>query len=370
MKKILIINPFGVGDVLFSTPLVKALDKRYPGAVITYICNKRAYGIIKDNPRISNIYIFEKDDYRRLWKESRVRCLRSLNEFLGSLRRQRYDVAIDMSLGYQASLLICLFVRIPHRIGFNYRNRGRFLNERVELDGFRDRHVIEYYLDLGARVGVDTSDKEMELFVSEADKAWAAIFLASHGVVKGDRLLGLIPGCGASWGPDAKYRRWSPWKFAVVADHAVASHGCKVIVFGEDRESHIARAVSDAISSRPIQACGRTTLGQFAALLERCDLVVTNDGGPLHIAVSLKRPTIAIYGPVDEKIYGPYPRGSRFVTVAGDVPCRPCYRNFKHANCASFDCLDRVKPADVIRHLDNFMKDIYDESNAGIPGHS
>jgi ADP-heptose:LPS heptosyltransferase len=103
MKKILIINPFGVGDVLFSTPLIRALEKAHPDSSIDYVCNKRAHGIIKDNPRISRIHIFEKDDYRKLWKESKLKCLKDLYVFLKTLDRAGYDAAIDMSLGYQWS---------------------------------------------------------------------------------------------------------------------------------------------------------------------------------------------------------------------------------------------------------------------------
>ena len=75
-KKILIVNPFGIGDVLFSVPLLKAIKKKYPSSVITYVCNKRTEGILKNNPNISNMYVFEKDDYRAIWKESKIKCLK------------------------------------------------------------------------------------------------------------------------------------------------------------------------------------------------------------------------------------------------------------------------------------------------------
>ena len=76
MKKILIINTFGIGDCLFSTPLVRAIKNRYSDTKITYICNKRSYDIIRNNPHVSKVYIFEKDDYRAIWAESRLKLLK------------------------------------------------------------------------------------------------------------------------------------------------------------------------------------------------------------------------------------------------------------------------------------------------------
>jgi ADP-heptose:LPS heptosyltransferase len=257
---------------------------------------------------------------------------------------------------------------IRRRIGFNYRDRGRFLTDKIRLEGFNHKHVIEYYFDLGRPLGIDTSDKEMEIYVSDEDRRWAGHFLAEHSIGKDDCLCGIIPGCGASWGPNAKYRRWSPQKFAEVADYAAGRHGCRIVIFGEEKEKRICDEVDAKMKARPVMACGKTSLGQFAALLDRCDFIVTNDGGPLHIAVGLKKRTISIFGPVDERIYGPYPPGPQFVTLTSDEACRPCYRNFKHNACDTFKCLDRIKPADVIDHIDRFMKDIEDESHARIPG--
>lgn len=358
MKKILVINPFGVGDVLFSTPLLRALKKAYPDSSIGYVCNKRAYGIIKDNPQVSSIHIFEKDDYRKLWKKSKIKCLKSLYSLLKKLDGAGYDIAVDMSLGYQCSLLLSVFTHIKRRVGFNYRDRGRFLTDKIRLEGFNAKHVIEYYLDLGRLLGVEAAAMDMEVYVSDDDRRWAERFLGANGPGSGERLCGIIPGCGASWGPNAKYRRWSPWKFAEVADYAASRYGCRVIIFGEEREKLICDEVDAKMKARPVIACGKTTLGQFAALLDRCDLVITNDGGPLHIAVGLKKRTISIFGPVDEKIYGPYPPKRDFVTVTSDEPCRPCYRNFKHNTCDTFKCLDRIKPADVIPHVDSFMEEM------------
>jgi heptosyltransferase-2 len=357
VKRILIVNPFGIGDVLFSTPLVKAIKKKYPVSEITYVCNRRAHGILMANPRISKLHVFEKDEYRKTWEVSKVRALRDIYRFLRLLKKEKFDIVFDASLGYMASLLMAVIVGIPVRVGFNYRKRGKFLTHKLNIRGFNDKHAIDYYLGLGDLLGLGIDDKEMELFVCDADKAWARGFLASNGISDKDEICGVIPGCGASWGKDANYRRWSPWKFAEIADHVVEKYGYKTLVFGEGSESSICVDVVSKMKNHGIQVCGKTTIGQLAALLDRCDLILTNDGGPAHMSVALRKNVVAIFGPVDEKIYGPYPKNARHVAITGHVPCRPCYRNFKYSKCATFDCLKNIRPKDVITAVDDLLKE-------------
>ncbi|MFA6142754.1 MAG: lipopolysaccharide heptosyltransferase II [Candidatus Omnitrophota bacterium] len=348
INKILIINPFGIGDVLFSVPLLKAIKKKYPLSTITYMCNKRTEGILNNNPSISNIYIFEKDDYRAIWKESRIKCLKKLWGLVSSIRKFKYDVVVDMSLGYIYSLVLAVFAGIRMRVGFNYRARGRFLTHKIDIEGFDKKHVIEYYLGLGKFLDLDLQDKETEIMVSKDDAVWAERFLEEHGIFKEDKICGMIPGCGASWGKDADYRRWPARKFAEVADRILSQYKYKVLIFGDSKEIDLCARVQSEMRQSSILVCGKTTLGQLAALLDKCALVVTNDGGPLHMAIALKKKTVAIFGPVDENIYGPYPPNRRYITVASDEPCRPCYKNFKYVKCETVDCLNNITADKVI----------------------
>jgi heptosyltransferase II len=347
ISKVLIINPFGIGDVLFSTPLVKSIKKKYPQASIAYVCNKRAYGVLVANPMISKLHIFEKDAYRKMWEESKMKALKALYSFLKELKKERYDVVFDASLGYMASLLMAVFARIPVRIGFNYRDRGGFLTHKLDIKGFNDKHAIEYYLGLGELIGLDTSDKEMELFVSAEDRQWAGKFLMDNGISPEMRISGVIPGCGASWGKDANYRRWSPWKFAETADHLADTCAFKTLIFGEASELGLCASVAGQMKSKSVQVCGKTTLGQLSALLDRCEIILTNDGGPLHMSVALKKKIVAIFGPVDENIYGPYPPSDKHIAITSSEKCRPCYRGFKYSKCEAFECLKNIKPEKV-----------------------
>lgn len=356
IKKILIINPFGIGDVLFSTPLLRAIKKKYPASLITYICNRRACGALQHNPNISNLYIFEKDEYKKLWNESKIKCLKKIHSSISAFNKERYDVMVDMSLGHTFSMLLFFMSSIPVRIGLNYRNRGKFLTHKINIEGFSDKHVVEYYFELGRVLGLDLSDKRMELVVPGEEKRQADESLAQNGISKDDRLCGIIPGCGASWGKSAIYRRWDASKFAAVADRIADKYKYKILILGEDKELPLCMKTQAEMRSNAVQLCGKTSLTQFAAMLDRCDLVVTNDGGPLHMAVALDKKTVSVFGPVDERVYGPYPPGDRHITVTSDEKCRPCYRNFKHKSCETISCLKNITPDMVFVAAEKLIK--------------
>jgi len=357
-SKILIINPFGIGDVTFSTPLLEAIKKRFSESSIGFICNKRAYEIIKLNPHLDKIFIYEKDDYRLVWNRSKIECLRKLSDFLKSIKKERFDIAIDLSLGYVYSLFL-MMIGIKRRLGFNYRRRGRFLTDKIDIDGFNDKHVIEYYLDMLKLLDIDPTPYRTAPKIYLADKpfTWVNDFLKEHEVGEGDLIVGVIPGCGASWGKDASFRRWDMKKFASVCDSIIERYNAKVILFGDAKETVICDSIQNKMRYKAISACGRTSIEGFLALIKRCKFVITNDGGPLHMAVGLGIKTISIFGPVDEKIYGPYPldSGCHIVVSKNDISCRPCYRKFKYKRCERRECLNTIEPEDVLRAVDTIL---------------
>ena len=162
-KNILVVNTFGIGDVLFTTPVLKALKERFPGARLDYICNRRTSDLLKSNTRIDKIIVFEKDEFRRSLEDSKIGFLKELKGFIQKIRHNRYDIAISFSLGYQMGLVLALS-GIPRRFGFNYRKRGMFLTDRHTVQGFNDKHVIEYYMDLIGHLGIScTREKNIEL---------------------------------------------------------------------------------------------------------------------------------------------------------------------------------------------------------------
>ncbi len=354
--RILIVNPFGIGDVLFSTPLIRAVRRAFPRAYLAYLCNRRTQEILHRNPSLDELFIYEKDELVALWKRNFLKGVGELGCLLWQIRRRRFEWAIDLSLGERYSFLLAL-LGIRRRIGFDFRRRGRFLTHRLPINGYQDRHVVEYYGQLLDRIGIRLLDRHFELMPTAEDQEAAEERLAQLQVEQGERLIGLVPAGGVSWGLQAHFRRWSKDGFIHVGRVLRERYHAKLLVFGEAKDREICAEVARAIGHPAIDLSGQTTLGQFVSLIGCCDLVIANDGGPVHIAVSQRVPTVSIFGPVDPDVYGPFPREPQHrVVYKADLPCRPCYHQFKLPPCPyERACLADVEPADVLQACEELL---------------
>ena len=348
-RRILIINPFGIGDVLFTTPVIESIKQGIGNCGIGYLCNRRTEPVLRANPNIDWVFVYEKDEFRELRKKSFIRYIGKLVSFVMDIRRKGFDASIDLSLNREYGL-ICLLAGIKERIGFNYRNRGSCLTKKTDIEGYSGKHVIEYYLGLLESAGIKPSVRNIALYIPEADRQWAKGFLKSNGVSESEVLVGIAPAGGASWGRDAGIKHWRSNGYAAAADRLIEEAKAKVILFGSADESGICDGIKASMKNKPIEAYGKTSLLQAAALMGACRLVIANDGGPLHLAVGAGARTVGIFGPVDENVYGQYPPDrSRHRVIKEDISCRPCYRDFRMKDCADRICLSRIDPETVFR---------------------
>lgn len=347
MKRVLIVNPFGIGDVLFSTPLIASIRKAYPHSFLGYLCNRRTEPMVRLHPDINVVFVFEKDEYRSLWKESKVACLKRFISLLWSIKRCRFKVLIDLSLGDRYSLA-CFLLGMRKRVGFNYKNRGRFLTDKVESQGYTDRHIIEYYGDILKLLNLELSENTPRFFLKDEDTQWAEMFLKEQGVKETDILIAIVPSSGRSWGKDSHIRLWGCLEFAKVCNMLMERYNARPMLLGDKEDVKICNRVEELTSNAVLNFSGTTTLRQFASLLSKSCLVITNDGGPLHIAVGVGVKTVSVFGSVDERVYGPYPPSPNHIVIKKDLSCRPCYRNFKIPECQTdIECIRSITVDEV-----------------------
>jgi lipopolysaccharide heptosyltransferase II len=354
MLRILIVNPFGIGDVLFTTPLIANLKEVFPDSYIGFVCNARTKDILLNNPKVDKIFIYEKDKFRKLWKASRILGIRKFFKFLGSVKKKRFDIVFDLSLGREYGFFLWL-IGIKKRIGYDYRHRGIFLTDKIRLSGYDKKHIADYYLNLLGLIGIRPRPKNLEFALGEEDIKWAQDYLEENGVRESDALVGLIPGGGASWGIASYKKQWPQNRFAGLANEIVDRFKAKIILFGDGNEVAFCNQVAGLIKGFPVMACGKTTLSRFAAIMKRCDLVICNDGGPLHIAVSQGVRNISIFGPVNPTVYGPYNTPDTSVVVKKDLACQPCYEKFKLRECRHMNCLTTIEIREIMTAIDNFL---------------
>ncbi|MBF0489125.1 MAG: lipopolysaccharide heptosyltransferase II [Candidatus Omnitrophica bacterium] len=353
-RKILIINPFGIGDVLFTTPLISHLHLAYPEALIGYIANRRALPVIESNPKINKVYIYERDEF----KDDLVQ---SWGRLLSQIKQEQFDVVFDFTLNASFGFfsMIC---GIKKRIGYDYRGRGRFLTDKLPLVGYEGRHVVEYYLDLmkllDCREGFQTLPDRagykpaptLEIFIDQTHQQWAKDWLKAQKVDATKPIIAVIPGGGASWGKDAASKRWPVSQYAALVDKIVAKSSSTIILMGDPKEQLLCQELTRQCSSSVYSAVGATTILQMTALLQECRMAIVNDGGPLHVAVAAGVLTVSMFGPVDPVVYGPYPL-SEHIVIQKNLACQPCYRQFRKASCNHLSCLRDLTVEEVFGRL-------------------
>lgn len=344
-KSFLIINPFGIGDVLFSTPLIRSLKENFPSAKIFYLCNRRAYPVLKNNPLVNKIFVYERDEFEAVKKVSKLSWIKKIINFVSEIKKESIDVAVDLSLNSQFGFF-AWFAGIKKRIGFDYKKRGRFLTEKIKMNGFEGKHVIEYYLDLLQFLKVKPLSLQMELFIDERDKFWCKDFLKSRNINKEDIFICMAPGGGESFGRDAYRKNWPFDNFVKLSERLQKDRKVKLCILLGPKEKNVGKAFSE---SRNLVVFSPSTIMKAAAIIDRCNLFISNDSGLLRVANALDRKIVTIFGPVDEKTYSPYPFDlKKHILIKKDLSCRPCYKKFKLPECLhQLKCLKSITVDEV-----------------------
>ncbi len=326
-KRILIVNVNWIGDVIFSTPFIKAIRDAYPDSYIACLLHPRCAEILKGSPRIDEIIIYDEEGEHKgiIGKLMLVLYLRKI----------RFDIAFILHRSFTKALLTFL-AGIKERVGYPTKNRSFLLTRTIGLPD-EEVHKVEYFLGLARGSGIKVSESSYEFFVKDADRESVKKLLKKHEVADKDRLIILCP--GGNWGP----KRWPKKSFASLADMLAEKLNAKIVLSGAIKDSALVEEIKSMMKSSPVVSCGHTTIKELGALLERADLVVANDSGPMHLAVAMKSRVIALFGPTSPGLTGPYGKGDYRViwkTKECDVPCYD-------VTCTENRCMELITVEDV-----------------------
>jgi len=331
MERILIVNVNWRGDVLFSTPFIRAIREKYPDAFIASLVVPRCLALLKDNPHLSEVIVFdEKGEHAGLLGKIKLIKL---------LRSKHFETAFLLHRSLTRTLL-CWAAGIPARIGYYTKKRAAFLTQRID-SGTEQLHKVEYFLNIGRPLGIETENKDYELFITPQDRDYIDNLLREHGLKMNDFLVVINP--GGNW----DLKRWPKENFAQTADRLIENHRAKVIITGAAGDERLAQDIASLMNNTPLILCGRTTLGQLAALMAKVSLVISNDSGPMHIALSQKTKVICLFGPTAPEITGPYGKGN-YLVIQKDVGCpRPCYQ----LDCSDNRCMKTISVDDILEAI-------------------
>lgn len=324
-ERIALIKPSALGDIVHALPVLSALRRRFPDAHITWVVNQGYAPLLQGHRDLDEVLPFDRRASHRGWGPA----ARSWLGFLRELRRRRFDLAIDLQGLFRTALMMAA-TGAQRRIGLSTAREGATwtYTDVVPVADFNALHAVERCWRIAEALDLGDAAKEFHIPISGDARRWA------EATTNGSPRPWLMLGPGARW----MTKRWPPHHFAALARRVWDAFGGTVFLVGGAEEKTAARAVRQRLSGPCRDLTGRTTLPRLAALLERADVMLANDTGPLHLAAALGRPVVAPYTCTRVRLNGPYP--AQPGAVESIVRCQGSYLK----RCSRMDCMTELTP--------------------------
>jgi len=345
-KRILIIRLSAIGDVLRVLPALQVLKRHFPNSFICWAVEAGAHDILAAHPAVDEVLLFPKQALR-----AKLGSLRSFGDgvrefaaFMRQVRDKRFDMVIDFH-GLFKSGIISLLSGAPERFGFARGDCKEcnflFNNRRFALDERRISR-IDRNLALLRKMGLDTAHDPPVIHVPEPDREAVRQFFRQQQIDRRRPVIVIHPGTS----PATPYKRWEPYRFAVVADQAIAASAAQIIFTWAGREIETVREIAGMMKYRAIVAPELGNLCQLAEVFKNSDLFVGCDTGPMHLAAFAGIPVVAVFGPTDYVVNEPYARTPHII-IRKETPCSPC----RKYSCARRECIKDISEATVIKAI-------------------
>jgi lipopolysaccharide heptosyltransferase I len=320
-ERILIIKPSAIGDIVHALPVLNLVRKKWPAAKISWLVTTSCAGLLDGHPQLDEVILFNRKRFAHTWRSPTAAL--ALWKFARGLRSRKFDLVIDLQ-GLLRSGWLSWEAQAPVRIGPNHaREFGWiFYTDRVPVSW--EWHAVERYLAIATALGCGSEPVEFHFAINDEDRASVAAMIPD-----GKRFAVLLP--GTNW----PTKNWPIEHFAACVDPLKSRFGLDTVIAGGPGDAALAAQIAG------LNLCGKTSLRQLVALLERADLVIANDSGPMHIAAALGKPLVSPYGPTNPDRTGPFRRMDAVIRV--DIPCSPCYsRKCSHQSCLKWLSVESV----------------------------
>ncbi|MBN2420929.1 glycosyltransferase family 9 protein [Candidatus Woesearchaeota archaeon] len=291
VKKILIIKFWALGDSVVLLPLLSALKKEFPKAKIDVLAHERNRIIFEGQKNINKIINFG--------------TLNIIKNF------RKYDLCIDAEPALSVSAVVA-FIMSKFRLGFSHGARKRTYQKTIEFR--KTQHMVQNYLDFARKLGIKYDTEELEpISVSENEKKSVDLFLKKNKIKSRDLLVGIVPGLAES----VKYRMWPAEKFAKLADELAQKRKAKILFIDSNGNKKIIEKIRSLMISESLSSVDEfgspKNLKKSAELAGRCDVVISNDSGMMHIAAAQGAKTIGLFGPNTPNLWAPYGKNNAVV---------------------------------------------------------
>jgi lipopolysaccharide heptosyltransferase I len=325
-KKILVVKPSSLGDVVHSLPFLNVLRETFPKSEIHWVIAKGLEDLLTGHPMINKIWIINKDTWKKL---SHIRdSLYEIRILLKGLKEERYDIVVDLQ-GLLRSGIITAFTAAPLRVGFQEAREGSrfFYTHRVK--GGKGIHAVDRYLKIAAFLGCDITEVcfPLPLFADSSLVTRYSLPTNNYAVI--------AP--GARW----ETKKWPPEKFGELTSCLPV----QTVIVGSKGDEAIAEEVVALSKGKAMSLAGKTNLRELIEIIRGAQVFVSNDSGPMHIAAALGVTVFAIFGPTDPERTGPYGKGH--TVIREDISCAPCFKR----SCDDLKCMENLSAEKVLEAM-------------------
>jgi lipopolysaccharide heptosyltransferase II len=338
-RRILVARTDRIGDVLISTPVLKALREHYPASYLAVMVAPATRAIVEGNPYVDKVIVFDKDRYRGFF---------ATLFFARKLRKEGFDAALFLHPTVRVHLLGFL-AGIKERIGYD-RKAPYFLTRTIphrKQEGVK--HECDYNFDLLELLGIYHVQRELYMPLRADSERVVDDILKEAGIMPGEVLVAINPASSCI------SHRWPLDKFAEVIDRLQTQFRVRALIVADAPHRDLAGDLLVLTQTRPVDLSGRFTLSELASLFKKCRLVISNDSGPVHLAVAVKTPVISIFGRnqpgLSPRRWGPL--GPWDVFLHKQTGCSPC---LAHACTNHFKCLEAISADEVLGHAQRLLK--------------
>ena len=358
-KKILLIKLSALGDVVHTIPVLNKLRRRYPNARIDWLVTPGIAELLRHNPAINNVIEFLRDEWSEPWRPAPYV---SAARLIAQLRSAEYDLVIDLQ-GQLRSAVFAFTSGAPVRIGFDkprpdvFASLPRIIPEEARKHAWKgaregswlaytdtiplptlDIHPVERYLGIGPMLGLDDGPADFSFPIPQDATARIDGLLDYYEIAKA-RIAVVAP--GTVW----ETKQWLADAFAEVA-RSLLQQKLAVVLIGSEGERGLCDEIA-GLAPGAVNLAGETALSELAALISRSAICITNDSGPMHLAVALGRPIVSVFGPTDPVWAGPYRQPDSIVRAG--LSCSPCYLRRLRECPNGHACMQQVPAATVIK---------------------
>lgn len=340
-RRILIIKPSSMGDVLHAVPVLWGLRRRYPEAWISWLIGDAFAPLIADHPALDEIIRFDRQRFGRVGRS--IGVTRDFIRFAAELRRKRFDLIVDLQ-GLFRSGFLSLASGSSVRVGLSGARElaGLFYTHRVSVPR-GDVHAVDRVYCAARALGCDADGIDLTIPVGDEARRSLRSRLEALGLGAEEPFLAVAP--GARW--DTK--RWLAGSFARAIDLVHERTGARAVVLGSGSEKDLCAVVASGALSRPVNLAGQTTHEELIAAVDGSEVLLCNDSGTKDVAVALGRPVVTVFGPTHAARTGPY--GRERDVVRADLACSPCYLR-KLSQCPyDLECMRKVSAETVVERI-------------------